>query len=266
MSNRAAAAVSSAPRAAPSEPVLELRKLTKSFGETEIICGVDLTVKRTQRHALIGPNGAGKSTLFNLISGQYVPTSGEILLNGQPIAGLSPHIINRRGLSRSFQITNVFPRMSVAENLRISIMGRHGHRFTLFRPARSLKSVNDEVDEYIEKLRLGKRRKDLAGDLAYSEQRILEIGMSLATDPAVLILDEPTAGMSREETDYIVELIRQVTEGRTLLVVEHDMSVVFTLCDRVSVLVYGVIIASGEPATVRADKKVQEAYLGEEVH
>jgi len=249
-----------------AEPVLELKGLRKSFGETQIIRGVDLAVKRGQRHALIGPNGAGKSTLFNLISGHYVPTSGEILLNGESIAGLAPHIINRRGLSRSFQITNVFPRMSVAENLRISIMGRHGHRFTLFRAIAGLKAVNDEVDEYIRKLRLERRRNDLAGDLAYSEQRILEMGMSLATEPTVLILDEPTAGMSREETAYIVELIRQVTEGRTLLVVEHDMSVVFTLCDQVSVLVYGEVIATGDPASVRANKKVQEAYLGEEVH
>ena len=129
-----------------------------------------------------------------------MPTSGEILLNGRSIAGLSPHIINRSGLSRSFQVTNVFPRMTVAENLRISIMGRHGHRFTLFRLIRGLKAVNDEVDAYLEQLRLTGRRDDLAGDLAYSEQRILEMGMSLATDPAVLILDEPTAGMSREET------------------------------------------------------------------
>ena len=156
--------------------------------------------------------------------------------------------------------------MSVAENLRISIMGRHGHRLTLFRPILSLGAVNDEVGEYLEKLRLTRRRDSLAGDLAYSEQRILEMGMALATDPAVLILDEPTAGMSRDETTYIVDLIRRVTEGRTLLVVEHDMSVVFTLCDQVSVLVYGEIIASGEPAAVRADKKVQEAYLGEEIH
>ena len=256
----------SAPHSQPRGPVLELKALRKSFGETQIIRGVDLTVKRGERHALIGPNGAGKSTLFNLISGHYAPNSGEILLNGAPIAGFAPHIINRRGLSRSFQITNVFPRMSVAENLRISIMGRHGHRLTLFRSIRSLGAVNDEVGQYLEKLRLTRRRDSLAGDLAYSEQRILEMGMALATDPAVLILDEPTAGMSREETGYIVELIRQVTEGRTLLVVEHDMSVVFKLCDQVSVLVYGVIIASGEPAAVRADKKVQEAYLGEEVH
>jgi branched-chain amino acid transport system ATP-binding protein len=245
--------------------VLEVGDLAISFGGLDALSGLGFQVAEREIFALIGPNGAGKSTLFNLISGQYVPTSGEIRLNGEPIAGLSPHVINRRGLSRSFQITNVFPRMSVAENLRTSIMGRHGHRLTVFRPVRSLKSVNDEVDEFIEKLRLGRRRNDLAGDLAYSEQRILEMGMSLATDPAVLILDEPTAGMSREEARYIVELIRQVTEERTLLVVEHDMSVVFTLCDQVSVLVYGVIIASGEPATVRADKKVQEAYLGEEV-
>ena len=256
----------SAPLSQPGGPVLELKALRKSFGETQIIRGVDLTVKRGQRHALIGPNGAGKSTLFNLISGHYTPTSGDILLNGASIAGFAPHLINRRGLSRSFQITNVFPRMSVAENLRISIMGRHGHRLTLFRPIAGLGAVNDEVAEYLEKLRLTRRRDSLAGDLAYSEQRILEMGMALATDPAVLILDEPTAGMSRDETTYIVDLIRRVTEGRTLLVVEHDMSVVFTLCDQVSVLVYGEIIASGEPAAVRADRKVQEAYLGEEVH
>ena len=265
MSHRASAIASMTDPGA-GQTVLELRNLKKSFGETEIIRGVNLIVKRGQRHALIGPNGAGKSTLFNLISGHYAPSSGEILLNGHSIAGLSPHVVNRRGLSRSFQITNVFPRMSVAENLRISVMGRHGHRLTLFRSVRSLKAVNDEVDEFIEKLRLGKRRNDLASDLAYSEQRILEMGMSLAADPSVLLLDEPTAGMSRQETAYIVELIRQVTEGRTLLVVEHDMSVVFALADQVSVLVYGEIIASGEPAAVRADKKVQEAYLGEEVH
>lgn len=259
-------AASAMPSASKMNKVLELENLHKSFGETKIIRGVNLTVKDRQRHGLIGPNGAGKSTLFNLISGHYVPTSGDIRLNGQSITGLPPHIINRRGLSRSFQITNLFPRMSVAENLRISVMGRHGHRFTMFRPISGMRALNDEVDQMVDKLRLTKRRDDLAGDLAYSEQRALEIGMSLATDPSILILDEPTAGMSREETSYIVEMIRNVTEGRTLLVVEHDMSVVFTLCDQISVLVYGEVIASGEPAAVRADKKVQEAYLGEEVH
>jgi branched-chain amino acid transport system ATP-binding protein len=250
---------------AAGDTVLELRDLHKSFGETKIIRGVNLTVTRNERHALIGPNGAGKSTLFNLISGHYVPSVGDILLEGRSIAGLSPHIINRRGLSRSFQITDVFPRMSVAENLRISVMGRHGYRLSIFRPISGLHAVNAEVDELIENLRLTKRRDDLAGDLAYSEQRTLEIGMSLATNPSILLLDEPTAGMSREETAYIVELIRTVTEGRTLLVVEHDMNVVFTLCDRISVLVYGEVIASGLPADVRGNARVQEAYLGEEV-
>ncbi len=246
-------------------PVLTLQGLRKSFGETQIIRGVDLTVTRGQRHALIGPNGAGKSTLFNLVSGHYVPSAGTVLLNGQSIGGLSPHIINRRGLSRSFQITNLFPRLSVAENLRIAVMGRHGYRFTMFRPIAGLKRVNAEVDEFLDKLRLGRRRDDLVSDLAYSEQRALEIGVSLATGPEILLLDEPTAGMSREETAYMVELIRSVTEGRTLLVVEHDMSVVFGLCDQISVLVYGEVIATGDPVAVRGNARVQEAYLGEEV-
>jgi branched-chain amino acid transport system ATP-binding protein len=246
------------------EPVLELCDLHKSFAETAIIRGVTMVVRRGQRHGLIGPNGAGKSTLFNLISGQYAPTSGDILLNGQSIAGVPPYLINRRGLSRSFQITNLFPRMSVAENLRIAVMGHHGHRFTLFRPVANLRRVRSRVDEHLEKLRLRHRRNDMAGDLAYSEQRALEIGMALATDPEILLLDEPTSGMSRDESAYVVELIREVTEGKTLLVVEHDMSVVFGLCDHTSVLVYGEILASGAPETVRADRRVQEAYLGEE--
>jgi branched-chain amino acid transport system ATP-binding protein len=247
-------------------PVLELREVRKAFGDTIIIRGVNLEVMRGQRHALIGPNGAGKSTLFNLISGHYVPSTGQILLNQQPVTGLTPYAINRRGLSRSFQITNLFPRMSVAENLRISVMGRHGHRFTVFRPVRRLARVNAEVDEYLEKLRLTRRRDDPAGALAYSEQRTLEIGMALATDPEILLLDEPTGGMSREESAYTVALIRSVTEGKTLLIVEHDMSVVFGLADRISVLVYGHIIASGTPEEIRRDPKVKEAYLGEEAH
>ena len=246
------------------EPVLELRDLHKSFAETSIIRGVTLGVMRGQRHGLIGPNGAGKSTLFNLISGQFAPTSGDILLNGQSIVDVPPYLINRRGLSRSFQINNLFPRMSVAENLRIAVMGHHGHRFTLFRPVANLRRVSSRVDEHLEKLRLQHRRNDMAGDLAYSEQRALEIGMALATDPEILLLDEPTSGMSRDESAYAVELIREVTEGKTLLIVEHDMSVVFDLCDHTSVLVYGQILASGAPETVRADRRVQEAYLGEE--
>ena len=245
-------------------PVLELLDVHKSFGGTAVIRGVTLSVHRGQRHALIGPNGAGKSTLFNLISGQFSPSAGEILLEGQSIAGLPPHVINRRGLSRSFQITNLFPRMTVAENLRISVMGQQGYRFTLLRPITNLRQVTATVEQYLEQLRLQRRAYDLAGDLAYSEQRALEIGMALATNPLILLLDEPTSGMSREESAYVVELIRLLTHNKTLLVVEHDMSVVFNLCDQTSVLVYGEILASGTPEQVRADHRVQEAYLGEE--
>ena len=253
-------------RPSPTEDsVLVLQDVRKHFGGTAIIRRVSLSVQRGQRHALIGPNGAGKSTLFNLISGHYAPSSGQILLNQQSIAGLTPYAINRRGLSRSFQITNLFPRMSVAENLRIAVMGEQGHRFTLFHPIRRLTRVAARVDEYLDKLRLSRRRDDPAGVLAYSEQRTLEIGMALATDPEILLLDEPTGGMSREESNYIVDLIRAVTEGKTLLIVEHDMSVVFSLCNEISVLVYGEIIASGAPAAVRANREVQAAYLGEEV-
>lgn len=247
------------------DPVLALQGVTKSFGPAQILHGVELPVRRGERHAVIGPNGAGKSTLFNLISGLFPPTAGSILLNGREIAGLAPHQINRLGLSRSFQITNIYHRLSVFENLRLGVMARHGLRFSLFRPISSLRAVNEESDALLERIRLGRRRDHPAGDLTYSEQRALEIGMTLATGPEIILLDEPTAGMSQEETHYVIELIREVTEGKTLLVVEHDMNVVFSLCDRISVLVYGELLATGAPDEIRANRAVQEAYLGEEV-
>jgi branched-chain amino acid transport system ATP-binding protein len=245
-------------------PVLQLIDVKKSFGALPIIRGVNLEVARGERHALIGPNGAGKSTLFNLISGLFQPSSGEIRLDGLTISGKAPHQINRLGLARSFQITNIFPRLSVFENVRIGILARHGVRYGLNRRASAMRQVTDETIALVEKVRLGRRVNTAAGDLAYSEQRALEIGMTLATEPAVILLDEPTAGMSRDETAYVVELVREVTVGRTLLVVEHDMDVVFGLCDQVSVLVYGVILASGAPDEVRHNADVQAAYLGEE--
>ncbi len=243
---------------------LELRDVTKSFGEISVMKGVNLAVGSGERHAVIGPNGAGKSTLFNLISGQFAVTGGDIALNGRSISGLSPHEINRSGLSRSFQITNIFHRLSVFENLRIGVLARHGIRFGLFQPVSRMRAVNAETDEILEKVGLLPRRDHMAGDLTYSEQRALEIGMTLTTGADVILLDEPTAGMSREETAKAVELIRSVTVGKTLLMVEHDMSVVFSLCDRVSVLVYGSILATDTPQAISANKQVQEAYLGEE--
>lgn len=247
------------------QPALRLAGVTKSFGPIEVIKGLDFDIRAGERHAVIGPNGAGKSTLFNLISGMFAPSSGEISLNGQSIAGLPPHRINRAGLARSFQITNIFHRLSVFENLRIGVLARHGVRYGLFRSVARMRQVNEETAEVLARVGLEARGHDLAGDLTYSEQRALEIGMTLTTGAEVILLDEPTAGMSREETEKAIDLIRTVTQGKTLLMVEHDMGVVFRLCDRVSVLVYGDIIATDTPERISANREVQEAYLGEEV-
>jgi branched-chain amino acid transport system ATP-binding protein len=246
------------------QPALRLAGVTKSFGPIEVLQGLNLDISPGERHAVIGPNGAGKSTLFNLISGLFPPSSGEISLNGRSIAGLSPHRINRAGLARSFQITNIFHRLSVFENLRIGVLARHGVRFGLFRSVARMRRVNEETAEVLAGVGLEARGDDLAGDLSYSEQRALEIGMTLTTGAEVILLDEPTAGMSREETAQAVELIRSVTVGKTLLMVEHDMSVVFSLCDRVSVLVYGNILATDIPERISVNRAVQEAYLGVE--
>ena len=245
-------------------PVLQLVDVYKSFGEAEIICGVTLDLRRSERHAVIGPNGAGKSTLFHLVSGRYAPSRGDILLEGRSIAGLPPHAINHRGLARSFQITSIFPRLSVYENLRVAVMRRHGRAYDLFRPIGRDRAIREETERLMERVRLEARRAATAGDLSYSEQRALEVGMTLACDPKVLLLDEPMAGMSRDETDHAVALIQEVTRGKSLLIVEHDMQVVFTLADRITVLVYGEVLASGSPDEIRNDPRVREAYLGEE--
>ena len=247
-----------------TDAILQLQGLRKAFGATEIICGVDLAIVPGERHALIGPNGAGKSTLFHLISGNLAPSAGQILFQGRSIGGLSPALINRRGLARSFQITNIFPKLSVFENLRLAVMQRHGVQYTFWRRVDRLPGVREQTDELLERVRLTARRDTLAGELSYSEQRSLEIAMTLACDPQLILLDEPMAGMSHEETDHTVALIREVTQGRTLMIVEHDMDVVFALADRISVLVYGQVIATGTPAAIRNDARVREAYLGEE--
>jgi branched-chain amino acid transport system ATP-binding protein len=243
---------------------LQLIDVAKSFDEIDVIRGVNLEVLTGERHAVIGPNGAGKSTLFNLVSGMFPLSAGDIRLRGRSITGLPPHRINRGGLARSFQITNIFHRMSVFENLRIGVMARHGVRYSLFRPVVRMRGINDETREILDLVRLAPRADHMAGDLTYSEQRALEIGMTLTTGADVILLDEPTAGMSRDETARAVELIRDVTKGKTLLMVEHDMSVVFSLCDRVSVLVYGRILATDTPERISANREVQQAYLGEE--
>jgi branched-chain amino acid transport system ATP-binding protein len=246
-----------------SDPLaIELRDLRKSFGKTEIIRGANLVVPRGKRFAIIGPNGAGKSTLFNLISGMFLPTSGEILLNGTNLVGLRPFEINRRGLSRSFQITNIFHRLSVFENLRCSVLYSLGYKYSFWRSLEKLTDARQRAEEVLELIGLKRRSETPAGLLTYAEQRALEIGVTVAGGAEVILLDEPTAGMSRSESDHAVELIRTVTVGKTLLMVEHDMSVVFGLADQIAVVVYGEVIACDTPERVRGNARVQEAYLG----
>jgi branched-chain amino acid transport system ATP-binding protein len=244
---------------------LELKNLRKSFGKTEIIRGCDLAVNAGERVAIIGPNGAGKSTLFNLMSGRFEPTSGDILLNGERVNGKKPYEINRLGLSRSFQITNIFPKLSVFENLRCSVLWSLGYRYTFFKFLANLDDANDRALELMEMIKLDKKRDVLTMNLTYAEQRALEIGITIGGGANVILLDEPTAGMSKSETTRFISLIKEVTVGKTLLTVEHDMGVVFGLADRIAVLVYGEILAFDTPDAVRANAKVQEAYLGSSV-
>ena len=244
---------------------LELKDLRKNFGKTEIIRGANLAVNAGERVAIIGPNGAGKSTLFNLISGRFGPTSGEILLNGQRIDHKQPYEINRLGLSRSFQITNIFPKLSVFENIRCAVLWSLGYKYTFIKFLSGLKDANDLAEKYMEMIRLDKKRDLLAMNLTYAEQRSLEIGITIAGGAEVILLDEPTAGMSKSETTRFINLIKEVTVGKTLLTVEHDMGVVFGLADKIAVVVYGEVIAFDTPEAVRSNPRVQEAYLGSHV-
>jgi branched-chain amino acid transport system ATP-binding protein len=248
-----------------SSPILELKNLRKSFGKTEIIRGIDLAVNAGERIAVIGPNGAGKSTLFNLISGRFEPSSGDILLKGERINGKKPFEINRMGLSRSFQITNIFPKLSVFENLRCGVLWSLGYKYSFWKFLADLDDANERADQLMEQIHLDKKRDVLAMNLTYAEQRALEIGITIAGGAQVILLDEPTAGMSKTETTRFIKLIREVTEGKTLLTVEHDMGVVFGLADKIAVVVYGEVLAFDAPDAVRANAKVQEAYLGSPV-
>jgi branched-chain amino acid transport system ATP-binding protein len=243
-------------------PAIELRDVRKSFGRTEIIRGANLAVQPGERVAVIGPNGAGKSTLFNLISGRFGSSGGEILLHGQRIDGLKPYEINRLGLARSFQVSNLFTRLSAFENIRCSVLWSMGYKYSFWHFLADLDDVNRRAEDVLGMIRLDRRRDVLAMNLTYAEQRALEIGITIAGGASVILLDEPTAGMSKSETSNFVSLIREVTVGKTLLTVEHDMGVVFGLADKIAVLVYGEVIAFDEPEAVRTNPRVQEAYLG----
>lgn len=244
--------------------ILELKGIYKDFEGLQVLLDINLEVHDRERHAIIGPNGAGKSTLFNLITGKYRPSKGRIFLKGEAITGANPFKLTRIGMARSFQITNIFRTMTVFENVRNAILSKNRVRYNMFFPLSKMDEINRQTEQVLSEIGLLERKDGIAGELSYGQQRALEIGLAIATDPEIILLDEPTAGMSSEETREAVKLIRRVTEGKTLIIVEHDMEVVFSIADRISVLYYGKVLASGLPAEIRNDQKVKDAYLGEE--
>lgn len=244
-------------------PALELNNLSKRFGQTEVIRSVNLVVQPGERVGIMGPNGAGKSTLFNLISGRDAPNTGQILLNGQRIDGKKPFDIHRLGLSRSFQISQVFPQLSVFDNLRCGVLWSLGYRYSLLKWLVDLDDVNAQTERVMAQVRLDTKRQTMAAHLTYAEQRALDVGIALAGQAKVILLDEPTAGMSRSEADHFTRMITLATEGKTLLVVEHDMAVLRGLADKIAVLLAGELLAFGAADVVRADPRVQAAYLGD---
>jgi branched-chain amino acid transport system ATP-binding protein len=240
---------------------LELNQITMRFGATQILRGVDLSIREGERHALIGPNGAGKSTLFDLIAGRTQPTSGHVALNGIDVTGMPAHRLGRKGLARSFQTTSVFTGLTVHDNVRCAVLGSG---VATWKDRWFSSSVIDQkVQRVMTAIGLADRSDALATRLSYAELRALDLGLALATGASVLLLDEPTAGMNRAEAARALALIRETTQGKTLLIVEHDMEAVFALADRISVLVQGRIIATGTPADIAADPVVRSAYLGE---
>lgn len=244
--------------------ILEIRNLEKRFGGLQVIMGVTLSLEPGEHHAVIGPNGAGKSTLFNLITGKYKPSAGEVLFKGRQITGLPAHRIARMGLTRSFQITNIFKNMTVFENIRNAVLSRNRIRYNVISRLSGMHRVKEETDDILHRIGLIEKKDEISGELAHGHKRALELGLALAMDPELILLDEPTAGMPSEETMQMVELIEKNTSGKTLIIVEHDMDVVFSIANRITVLYYGSILASGTPEQIRSDQKVKDAYLGEE--
>jgi branched-chain amino acid transport system ATP-binding protein len=243
--------------------ILETNGLCHDFGGLDVLFDVQLEVKEGERHALIGPNGAGKTTLFNVITGTYKPTSGDVFFKGKKITGFKPHQLVRLGMGRSFQITSTFTRLTAFQNIRMGILSKRGVRFNLFRKLDKMGDITEETDQVLKRINLDGERDIPASMLSYGKHRSLEISMALASDPDLVMLDEPTAGMSKDETHYAVELIRKITEGKTVVIIEHDMDVVFSLADRITVLHLGRLLATGTPDEVRENQDVKNAYLGE---
>ena len=243
--------------------ILETKDLQHRFGPLSVLFGVDLQIAQGERHAVIGPNGAGKTTLFNTITGTYHPTSGQVFFQGRDITGFSPHKLARIGIGRSFQITSTFTNLTAFQNIRLAILAKEGIRFNLIRRVDKIQKVTEETEAMLKRINLYDDRNTKASALSYGKSRALEISMALATDPELVLLDEFAAGMSREETQDAVALIRKLTEGKTVVLIEHDMDVVFSLADRITVLHYGKILATGTPEEIRNNQDVKDAYLGD---
>ncbi len=242
--------------------ILETKDLRHDFSGLEVIRGIDLQIAEGERHAIIGPNGAGKTTLFNLITGFYKPRHGKIMFGGKDVTGFKPYKLNRLGLARSFQITSTFNKLTVAENVRLGVLSRRGIRFNMWKPMKKMDAVNQEVDKILERINLSEQRDVWASLLSYGKNRALEMSLTLTTDPKLILLDEPCAGMSPDETRTAVDLIRKLTEGKSMVIVEHDMDVVFSLADRITVIHYGQVLATGKPDEIRENQAVKDAYLG----
>lgn len=243
--------------------ILETKGLYHDFKGLKVLFDINLEVKKGERHAIIGPNGAGKTTLFNLITGTYVPKKGRVFFKGKDVTGSPPEELVRQGMGRSFQITSIFSKLTAFQNIRIGILSKRGIRFNIYKSVDDMEDITQETEELLRQINLYEVKDVPAGILSYGQQRSLEIGMALATDPELVMLDEPSAGMSKEEIYYAVELIRKLTENKTVVIIEHDMDVVFSLADRITVLHQGAILASGIPNEIRENQAVRDAYLGE---
>lgn len=245
--------------------LLETRRLTKQFGRLTAVREVDLCVVAGERHALIGPNGAGKTTLFHLVTGRLRPNAGTVHLRDTDITGLAPHQIGLLGVARSFQITNIFARLSVLENMRLAVQAQDGRRGRWWGGRSVIAETTDRAMTLLEQLKLAMAADASADTLSYGDQRRLEIGLAIAANPALLLLDEPTAGMSRGEAHEIVDLLQRIPRDVTILLIEHDIDVVSRLSDRVTVMHLGAILAQGTPDDVQRDARVREAYFGGDV-
>jgi branched-chain amino acid transport system ATP-binding protein len=244
--------------------ILAIEQVKKDFSGRLVLESVSFLVKKGERHAVIGPNGAGKTTLFNVISGKYKPSSGQVIFNGHDISGRQPHLLTRLGMGRSFQITNVFQELTVFDNVNAGVRCRHGLRYNFFKRVAKAKDISSKTLEILKLINLADVMDHTASTLSYGQQRALELGVTLSTEPDLILLDEPTAGMTREETAETIAMIDKVTAKKAMIIIEHDMDVVFSLADTISVLHHGTIIASGPPDEIRMDQRVKDAYLGEE--